>query len=108
MALLPVKGLRGGGGGGPFFFFNLFLLHCVPLYVCRLCINYQDLRTNLLGVAALRILLLTFISHFVIDFLSIRNVIIFCARCIDLCFWTWDHPGWISGQCYNYSFYFYL
>ena len=50
---------------------NFFLLHCVPLYVCRLCINYQDLRTNLLGMAALRILLLTFISHFVIDFLSI-------------------------------------
>ena len=49
----------------------LCLLHCVPLYVCRLCINYQDLSTNLLGVAALRILLLTFISCFVIDFLSI-------------------------------------
>ena len=62
-------------GGGPFFFCwnvkNFFLLHCVPLYVCRLCINYQDLRTNLLRMAALRILLLTFISHFVIDFLSI-------------------------------------
>ena len=41
----------------------LSLLHCVLLYVCRLCINYQDLSTNLLGVAALRILLLTFISH---------------------------------------------
>ena len=67
--------LRGGGGGVVHFFFwhvkNLFLLHCVPLYVCRLCINYQDLRTNLLGMAALRILLLTFISYFVIDFLSI-------------------------------------
>ena len=65
------------GGVVLFFFFffwhvkNLFLLHCVPLYVCRLCINYQDLRTNRLGMAALRILLLTFISHFVIDFLSI-------------------------------------
>ena len=57
-----------------FFFWhvkNLFLLHCVPLYVCRLCINYQDLRTNLLVMAALRFLLPTFISHFVIDFLSI-------------------------------------
>ena len=40
-------------------------------YVCRLCINYQDLRTNLLVMAALRFLLLTFISRFVIDFLSI-------------------------------------
>ena len=62
--------------GGVVLFFcwnvkNFFLLHCVPLYVCRLCINYQDLRTNLLRMAALRILLLTFISHFVIDFLSI-------------------------------------
>ena len=61
----------------------LCLLHCVPLYVCRLCINYQDLSTNLLGVAALRILLLTFISRFVIDFLSIRKVIIFSAIATD-------------------------
>ena len=61
----------------------LSLLHCVLLYVCRLCINYQDLSTNLLGVAALRILLLTFISHFVIDFLSIRKVIIFFAITTD-------------------------
>ena len=68
-------------GCGPFFFkLKMFLLlHCVPLYVCRLCINYQDLSTNLLGVAVLRMLLLTFISHFVIDFLSIRKVIIFSA-----------------------------
>ena len=61
----------------------LCFLHCVPLYVCRLCINYQDLSTNLLGVAALRMLLLTFISHFVIDFLSIRKVIIFSAIATD-------------------------
>ena len=60
-----------------------FLLHCVPLYVCRLCINYQDLSTNLLRMAALRILLLTFITHFVIDFLSIRKVIIFSAIATD-------------------------
>ena len=45
--------------------------------------NYQDLSTNLLGVAALRILLLTFISRFVIDFLSIRKVIIFSAIATD-------------------------
>ena len=57
----------------------LILLHCVPLYVCRLCINYQDLNADVLGMAALRMLLLTFISHFVIDFLSIRKVIIFSA-----------------------------
>ena len=54
-------------------------------YVCRLCINYQDLSTNLLGVAALCMLLLTFISHFVIDFLSIRKVIIFSAIATDDC-----------------------
>ena len=55
------------GGTGPLFIllssFPLFLLHCVPLYVCRLCINYQDPRTKLLGVGALHMLLLTFISH---------------------------------------------
>ena len=39
--------------------------------------------TNLLGVAALRILLLTFVSRFVIDFLSIRKVIIFSAIATD-------------------------
>ena len=61
----------------------LCLLYCVPLYVCRLCINYQDLSTNLLGVASLRILLLTFISCFVIDFLSIRKVIVFSAIATD-------------------------
>ena len=70
--------LRGGGGGVDHFCFcslkKLFLLHCVPLYVCRLCINYQDLSTNLLGVAALCILLLTFISNIVIDFLFIRKL----------------------------------
>ena len=49
----------------------LFLFHCVPLYICRLCINFQDLCASLLGDTALRILLLTFISLFVIDFLSI-------------------------------------
>ena len=62
---------------------TLSLLHCVPLYVCRLCINFQDLYARLLGMAALRILLLTFISRFVIDFLSIRKVIIFSAIATD-------------------------
>ena len=68
-----------------FFFmkFSFFLLHCVPLYVCRLCINYQDLSTKLIGVGALRMLLLTFTSRFVIDFLSIRKVIIFSAIATD-------------------------
>ena len=66
-----------------FFLKILSLFHCVPLYVCRLCINFQDLCARLLGMAALRILLLTFISRFVIDFLSIRNVIIFSAIATD-------------------------
>ena len=57
--------------------FFLSLFHCVPLYVCRLCINFQDLCARLLGVAALRILLLTF------DFLSIKKVIIFSAITTD-------------------------
>ena len=61
----------------------LCLLHCVPLYACRLCINFQDLCARLLGMAALRILLLTFTSRFVIDFLSIRKVIIFSAIATD-------------------------
>ena len=62
---------------------SLSLFHCVPLYVCRLCINFQDLCARLLGVAALRILFLTFTSRFVIDFLSIRKVIIFSAIATD-------------------------
>ena len=62
---------------------SLSLLHCVPLYVCRLCINFQDMCARLLGMAALCILLLTFISRFVIDFLSIRKVIIFSAIATD-------------------------
>ena len=66
-----------------FFLKSLSLLHCVPLYVCMLCINFQDLCARLLGMAALRILLLTFISLFVIDFLSIRKVIIFSAIATD-------------------------
>ena len=66
-----------------FFLKNLSLLHCVPLYVCRLCINFQDLCARLLGMAALRILLLTFISRFCDCFLSIRKVIIFSAIATD-------------------------
>ena len=57
-----------------FFLKSLSLFHCVPLYVCRLCINFQDLCARLLGMAALRILLLTFISRFVIDFFKGRSL----------------------------------
>ena len=66
-----------------FFLKSLSLFLCVPLYVCRLCINFQDLCARLLGMAALRIPLLTFTSRFVIDLLSIRKVIIFSAISTD-------------------------
>ena len=56
----------------------LCLLHCVPLYVSR-----RFLCARLLGMAALRILLLTYTSRFVTDFLSIRKVIIFPATATD-------------------------
>ena len=80
--------LKGAVAHGEYFFLEVFLksltlFHCVPLYVCRLCINFQDLCARLLGVAALRILLLTFTSRFLIDFLSIRKVIIFSAIATD-------------------------
>ena len=80
--------LMGAVAHGDYFFLEVFLkslclFHCVPLYVCRLCINFQDLCARLLGVAALRILLFTFTSRFVIDFLSIRKVIIFSAIATD-------------------------
>ena len=74
-------------GGWSFFFCwnvkNFFLLHCVPLYVCRLCINYQDLRTNLLQMAALRIRFSPSFHTLLICFLSIRKVIIFSAIATD-------------------------
>ena len=80
--------VKGAVAHGDYFFLEVFLkslslFHCVPLYVCRLCINFQDLCARLLGVAALRILLLTFTSRYVIDFLSIRKVIIFSAIATD-------------------------
>ena len=62
---------------------NILCLLRVPLYVCRLFINFEDLCARLLGMDALRILLLTVTSRFVIDFLSIRKVIIFSAIATD-------------------------
>ena len=56
-----------------------FLLHCVPLYVCRLCINFQELCARLLGMATLRIRFSPSFHALLIDFLSIRKVIIFSA-----------------------------
>ena len=85
---LPLHDLKGGSSPWSIKEYQVFpiffwLLHCVPLYVCRLCINFQELYARLLGMATLRMLLLTFTSHFVIDFLSIRKVIIFSAIATD-------------------------
>ena len=49
----------------------LCLLRCIPLYACRLCNNFQNLCESVLGDTVLRVLLLIFISCFVIDFLFI-------------------------------------
>ena len=55
-----------------------------PLQLFFFCVTTsEDLSTNLLGVAALCMLLLTSFPHFVIDFLSIRKVIIFSAIATD-------------------------
>ena len=59
------------------------LLHCVPLYVCRLCINFQELYARLLGMATLRIRFSPSFHTLLIDFLSIRKVIIFSAIATD-------------------------
>ena len=76
--------VKGAVAHGDYFFPKKFeFVSLCSLYVCRLCINFQDLCARLLGVAALRILLLTFTSRFVIDFLSIRKVIIFSAIATD-------------------------
>ena len=72
---------------GTFFFFGMLktcFCFIVFLYMSAGCVS--TIRTwglNLLGMAALRFLLLTFISHFVIDFLSIWKVIIFSAIATD-------------------------
>ena len=79
--ILILSYLMGAVAHGDYFFPKKF--EFVSLYVSRLCINFQDLCARLLGMAALRILLLTFISRFVIDFLSIRKVIIFSAIATD-------------------------
>ena len=69
-------------------FFRSFPKKFVFVSLCSfICLQavykLQDLCARLLGVAALRILLLTFTSHFVIDFMSIRKVVIFSAIATD-------------------------
>ena len=62
--------------------YQVFLEKIVFASICRLCINFQDLCTSLLGDTSgpvykstwryfTSVLLLTSISRFVIDFLSI-------------------------------------
>ena len=48
------------------------LFQCAHLYVCRLCLNFQDLCTSLLGDIP-PFFMLTPISCFMIDFLSIEK-----------------------------------
>ena len=57
-----------------------WLLHCVPLYVCRLCINFQELYARLLGMATLRIRFSPSFHTLLIDFLSIS------ANCMTIRF----------------------
>ena len=54
--------------GVSFFTEFLFLFQNVHVYVCKLCINFQDLCASLLGDIPPFFMLLTFISHFVIPF----------------------------------------
>ena len=78
-----------------FFLKSLSLFHCVPLYVCRLCINFQDLCARLLGMAALRILLLTFISGVVASIVLVSpglecpgvSLVEVCATCLRCHLW---------------------
>ena len=66
-----------------FFLKSLSLFHCVPLYVCRLCINFQDLLQGYLEWLPFVFCFLPSFHAFVIDFLSIRKVIIFSAIATD-------------------------
>ena len=59
-----IYGLSATGGTGPWSI-------NVHLYVCRLCINFHDLCASLLGDIRPFFMLLTFISCFVIDSLTI-------------------------------------
>ena len=67
-----------------FFLKSLSLFHCVPLAICLQAVyQLSGPVCKATWMAALRILLLTFISRFVIDFLSIRKVKIFSAIATD-------------------------
>ena len=62
--------------------YQFFYVH---LYVCRLCINFQDLSASLLGDIPPFFVLLTLITRFVIDFLSISEVVMLSAITTDNC-----------------------
>ena len=60
-----------------------FVASLCSLYVCRLCINFQELCARLLGMATLRIRFSPSFHTLLIDFLSFRKVIIFSAIATD-------------------------
>ena len=65
---------------------NIFFVASLCSFICLQAVYQLSgavCNARLLGMATLRILLLTFTSRFVIDFLSIRKVIIFSAIATD-------------------------
>ena len=80
-AIIP-SSVKGVVAHGDYFFPKKFEFVSLCSFICLQAV-YQLSGARLLGMAALRILLLTFISRFVIDFLSIRKVIIFSAIATD-------------------------
>ena len=60
-----------------------FVASLCSFYVCRLCINFQELCARLLGMATLRVRFSLSFHTLLIDFLSIRKIIIFSAIATD-------------------------
>ena len=61
---------------------NIFFVASLCSFIC-LCINFQELCSRLLGMATLRIRFSPSFHALLIDFLSIRKVIIFSAIATD-------------------------
>ena len=78
------KSVKGSVAHGDYFFPKKFEFVSLCSFICLQAVyQLSGHSARLLGMAALRILLLTFISRFVIDFLSIRKVIIFSTIATD-------------------------
>ena len=85
------------GGSGQWsinFLLNFCLFQGVQLYVCRLCINFQDPCASLLGDITPFFMLLTFISRYV-SYLKSYNIILMTVTpyghvlrtfCLAICF----------------------